>query len=158
VVGTIATYCGSTAITIGAHQSIGYKPILLQGNHEQKQAWLPQCASGEALAAFALTEANAGSDNTRIATKADPIDGGQSYNLNGSKIWITNGGMAEIYTVFARAERGLTCFVVTKSDGIGIGNPEDKLGLKASATTELYFNNVKIPANRIIGTAGKGLK
>jgi acyl-CoA dehydrogenase family member 9 len=155
VVGTIAKYCTSTAITIGAHQSIGYKPILLEGTEEQKQQWLPQCATGDEIAAFALTEANAGSDNTKIATKAVPNEDESVYTLNGTKLWITNGGFAKIFTVFARTKRGLTCFVIHKDDGgVSIGPPEDKLGLRASSTTEVHLENVKVPADRIIGKKG----
>src|SRR6185503_10479843 len=102
VVQEVAAYDASLAVTLGAHQSIGLKGILLFGTDEQKSRYLPKLATGEQAAAFALTEPSAGSDAAAIQTRAEPLPDGSGYLLNGSKIWITNGGFADVFTVFAR--------------------------------------------------------
>lgn len=139
---------------------LGMYPILLGGSEEQKQKYLPQIASGEQLAAFALTEANAGSDAGAIETTARKD--GDHYILNGTKQWITNGGEAGIYTVFAMTDRskgarGASCFIVEKdTPGFSFGKKEDKMGIRASATRELIFEDCRIPAENLIGREGTG--
>ncbi|NLO43697.1 MAG: acyl-CoA dehydrogenase [Candidatus Cloacimonetes bacterium] len=139
---------------------LGMYPILLGGSEEQKQKYLPQIASGEQLAAFALTEANAGSDAGAIETTARKD--GDYYILNGTKQWITNGGEAGIYTVFAMTDRskgarGASCFIVEKdTPGFSFGKKEDKMGIRASATRELIFEDCRIPAENLVGREGTG--
>lgn len=139
---------------------LGMYPIIIAGSEEQKQKWLPIIASGEKLAAFALTEANAGSDAGAMETTARKE--GDKYILNGTKQWITNGGEAEIYTVFAmtdksRGARGASCFVVEKgTPGFSFGKVENKMGIRASATRELIFEDCEVPAQNLIGREGTG--
>jgi alkylation response protein AidB-like acyl-CoA dehydrogenase len=154
-------YDASTSLTVGAHSSIGMKGLLLFGNDNQKKKYLPALASGERIAAFCLTESGSGSDAGSIKTKADKQDDG-SWILNGEKIWITNGGMAGFFTVFARTdnEHGkLSAFLVEREwEGISTGAKEDKLGIRASSTTTVMFDNVKVPAENLLGQEGKGFK
>lgn len=151
--------CGGIALAFSA-TALGTLPIILSGSEEQKKFWLPQIASGKRLAAFALTEANAGSDAAGIATTAQRE--GDHYILNGTKQWITNGGDAQIYTVFAlttpsKGARGASCFVVEKdTPGFSFGKKEDKMGIRASSTRELIFENCKVPAENRIGREGTG--
>jgi acyl-CoA dehydrogenase family protein 9 len=154
----------SLPVTLGAHQSIGLKGILLFGTAEQKGRYLPKLATGEHIAAFALTEPSAGSDAAAIQTRAEQQADG-SYLLNGSKIWITNGGFADVFTVFARtspAEEGakprITAFIVERGWGVKSGPNEHKLGIRASSTTEVYFENVRVPAENVLGENGRGFK
>jgi len=154
-------YDSSASLTIGAHSSIGMKGLLLFGTDAQKKKYLPRLASGELIAAFCLTESGSGSDAASIKTKAtrDP-DGG--WILNGEKIWITNGGIADFYTVFARTDSDagkISAFIVERdSTGVSIGLKEDKLGIRASSTTTVNFADVKIPAENLLGKEGKGFK
>ncbi len=147
------------ALSFGA-TGLGLYPILLSGNEEQKQKYLPQIAAGEKLAAFALTEANAGSDAGGIETTAEKD--GDFYILNGTKQWITNGSEADIYTVFAmtnkaKGARGASCFIVEKgTPGFTFGKKENKMGIRASATTELIFENVRVPKENMVGREGTG--
>jgi len=140
--------------------ALGAEPLLIVGSDEQKKKFLPRLAAGEALAAFALTEAEAGSDPSGIRTRARRD--GDFYVLNGTKQWITNGGEAEIYSVFAstdpsRGPRGLSAFIVEKgTPGFEFGKKEDKLGIRASATRELIFNDCRIPAANLLGKEGTG--
>jgi butyryl-CoA dehydrogenase len=149
----------SVATTYAA-SGLGFIPILVMGNEDQKKKYLPDLASGAKLAAFGLTEPEAGSDAGSIRTKA--IRDGDSYVLNGTKQWITNGGEAEVYTIFAstnpaRGARGVSTFIVEKgTPGFEFGKKEDKLGIRASATRELIFTDCKIPAENMLGTEGKG--
>ncbi|XP_067851842.1 very long-chain specific acyl-CoA dehydrogenase, mitochondrial [Heptranchias perlo] len=148
-------------ITLGAHQSIGFKGILLFGTDEQKKKYLPKLASGETIAAFCLTETASGSDAASIKTTA--VKKGKNYILNGGKLWISNGGMAEIFTVFAKTDTGkkdkITAFIVErKFGGVSHGPPEKKMGIKASNTAEVYFDNVKVPAENVLGEVGDGFK
>merc|ERR1719471_2857127 len=156
-------------IFIGAHQSIGFKGILIAGNPEQKEKYLPRLASGEDFAAFALTEPASGSDAGSIKTRAVPSEDGKTWILNGSKIWISNGGIAEIFTVFAKTpvvdpETGVetdkvTAFIVErKFGGVSHGPPEKKMGIKCSNTAEVYFENTPVPVENIIGGLGNGFK
>jgi alkylation response protein AidB-like acyl-CoA dehydrogenase len=139
---------------------LGLYPILISGNEAQKQKYLTQIANGEKLAAFALTEANAGSDAGGIETTA--VLDGDEYVLNGTKQWITNGGEADIYTVFAltdksKGARGASCFIVEKgTPGFTFGKKEDKMGIRASATRELVFDNCRIPRENLLGREGTG--
>ncbi|KAF7657831.1 hypothetical protein LDENG_00021290 [Lucifuga dentata] len=156
-------------ITLGAHQSIGFKGILLFGNQTQKEKYLPKLASGEHIAAFCLTEPASGSDAASIKTTAVQSPCGQYFTLNGSKIWISNGGLAEIFTVFAKTpmkdpktgetKDKITAFIVERSfGGVTHGPPEKKMGIKASNTAEVYFDNVRVPADCVLGEVGSGFK
>jgi len=154
----------SLAVTLGAHQSIGYKGLLLFGTEDQKQRYLPRLATGEMMAAFALTEPGAGSDAAAIRTHADLQPDG-SYTLSGSKIWITNGGFADLFTVFARTsprDEGvkpkITAFIVERAWGVKSGPNEHKLGIRGSSTTEVFFDDVKVPAENVLGEPGRGFK
>jgi len=156
-------------ITLGAHQSIGFKGILLFGNPEQKEKYLPRVSTGKQLAAFCLTEPSSGSDAGSIKTRAVPSPDGKYYTLNGSKIWISNGGFAEVMTVFAQTpvkdeKTGkevdkVTAFIVERSfGGVTNGPPEKKMGIKASNTAEVYFEDCKVPAENVLGGVGQGFK
>lgn len=163
----IAGIDGAIATTLGAHQSIGYKALVNDGNEEQKKEWLPKLASGEVFAAFCLTEPGSGSDAYSIKTKAVKNNDG-TYTINGQKLWITNAGLAGFYSVFAKTDHEddkgnkiekITCFIVEKDrEGISFGEKEDKMGIRASETRAVYFDNVKVPASNIIGEEGKGFK
>ncbi len=155
----------SIAVTLGAHQSIGLKALLLFGTPEIKQRYLPALATGEKVAAFALTEPGAGSDAAAIKTHAELSADGSHYLINGSKIWITNGGFADVFTVFARTspdEEGrkpkITAFFVERGPGVTSGPNEHKLGIRGSSTTEVFFEDVKVPRENVIGEVGKGFK
>ncbi len=162
----VAGIDGSLAVTLGAHQSIGLKGILLFGTEAQKKKYLPRLASGEQLAAFALTEPGAGSDAAGIQTKAQLSDDGDHYVVNGNKIWISNGEYADIFTVFARTTGAddpktkpkITAFVVERAYGVKNGPPEHKLGIRGSSTTEIFFEDVKVPVANVLGEAGRGFK
>ncbi|MEE6501570.1 hypothetical protein FKM82_004250 [Ascaphus truei] len=166
--GEITSLDGSIAVTLAAHQAIGLKGILIAGNDEQKAKYLPKLASGEHVAAFCLTEPGSGSDAASIQTRATASADGKHYLLNGSKIWISNGGMAEIFTVFARTEvvdkdgvtkDKITAFIVERAfGGVTNGKPEDKLGIRGSNTCEVYFENTKVPVENVIGEVGGGFK
>ncbi len=152
---------GSTSLTVGAHSSIGMKALLLFGTPEQKQKYLPRLATGELIAAFCLTEAGSGSDAASISTSAvKNAEGG--WTLNGEKIWITNGGTAGFYTVFARTdspEGKISAFIVERDwAGVSSGPKEDKMGIRASCTTTVRFNDVKVPPEALLGQEGKGFK
>jgi acyl-CoA dehydrogenase family protein 9 len=153
----------SIAVTLGAHQSIGMKGLLLFGSQELKDRYLPRMATGELIASYALTEPGAGSDAAAIQTRAEPRDGG--YVLNGSKIWITNGGFADLFTVFARTSPGdtgvkpkITAFLVERGWGVKTGPNEHKLGIRGSSTTEVFFENVPVPSGNVLGEPGRGFR
>ncbi len=158
----VSKFDGSTAVTVGAHSSIGMRGLLLFGTDEQKARYMPKLATGEMIAAFCLTEPGSGSDAASIKTTA--VREGDHWVLNGSKLWITNGGIAQFFTVFAKTgdktERGnMTAFIVTRDmPGVTSGPHEDKMGLRASSTTMVHFDNVKVPANNVLGEIGKGFK
>ncbi|HKY31160.1 MAG TPA: acyl-CoA dehydrogenase family protein [Candidatus Polarisedimenticolia bacterium] len=164
VMSELASHCGATAATLGAHLGIGCKGIVLFGTEEQKRRWLPACASGETIAAFCLTEPTSGSDAASITARGelDPATG--EWVLNGTKQWITNGGIAGLYTVFvqtetARKERAMSAFVVTRgTPGLGAGKPEKKMGLRGSSTTDVVLENVRVPASAMLGERGAGFK
>lgn len=159
VVEELSRACGGISLAF-AGTGLGAFPILLYGNEEQKQKYLPKIASGENLAAFGLTEANAGSDAAGIQTTAK-LDGGE-YVLNGTKQWITNGGEAEINSIIActnrsKGARGFSAFIVEKgTPGFSFGKKEDKMGIRASCTRELVFENCRIPKENILGREGMG--
>ncbi len=162
----IAGVDGSIAVTLGAHQSIGFKALLNEGSDEQKKKWLPKLASGEVVAAFCLTEPGSGSDAYSIKTKATD-NGDGTFTINGQKLWITNGGLAGFYSVFAKTDHvingekkeKITCFIVEKErEGISFGEKEDKMGIRASETRAVYFDKVVVPKENIIGKHGSGFK
>ncbi len=161
VLAQTSSHDSSVSLTIGAHSSIGMKGLLLFGTEEQKQRYLPRLASGELIAAFCLTESGAGSDAASIRTKASRNDDG-SWTLSGEKIWITNGGIAGFFTVFARTdtpEGKITAFLVEAGwDGVSHGPHEDKMGIRASSTTTVAFSDVRVPAENVLGPVGKGFK
>lgn len=151
----IARGCMSTATFIGAHQSIGSNVIYIGGSEEQKLKYLTPLAKGEKIGAFCLTEAQAGSDSFNVKTRAH-LDGNE-WVINGEKLWITNGGIADIVSVFARTEKGISAFIVeTKTPGFSAGPPEKKMGIKGSTTNAITFDNVRIPKENLIGTEGRG--
>lgn len=151
----IARGCMSTATFIGAHQSIGANVIYIGGTDEQKKKYLVPLAKGEKIGAFCLTEAQAGSDSFNVKTRAEFV--GDEWILNGEKLWITNGAIADIVSVFARTPKGVTAFIVeTTSPGFHAGPPEKKMGIKGSTTNPITFDNVRIPKENLIGRDGRG--
>ncbi len=151
----ISRGCSSTATFIGAHQSIGTNAIYLGGSEELKKKYVVPLAQGKMIAAFCLTEAQAGSDSFNVKTRAEKD--GDYYILNGEKLWITNAGIADVLSVFARTEKGISAFVVeTKWDGVKIGPPEKKMGIRGSTTNPISFENVRVPKENLIGQEGRG--
>ena len=151
----IARGCSSTATMVGAHQSIGTNAIYVGGSEELKKKYLPRLCAGEMIASFALTEPEAGSDTFNLKTEAKKMD--DKWILNGSKVWITNAGIANLISVFARTEKGITGFAVeANTPGIIIGPPEKKLGIKGSTTNSITFENVEVPDENMIGREGRG--
>ncbi len=151
----IGRACLSTATFIGAHVSIGTNSIYLGGSEEIRQKYVVPLAKGEKFAAFGLTEERAGSDAFDLVTKAE-FDG-KDWILNGQKMWITNGPFADYVSVFARTKRGITGFVVEKDmPGFSAGAPEKKMGIRGSKTSTLTFDNVRVPAENILGSEGRG--
>jgi alkylation response protein AidB-like acyl-CoA dehydrogenase len=154
-------HVSSVSLTVGAHSSIGMKGILMFGTPEQKARYLPRLASGELIAAFCLTEAGSGSDAASIKTQAVKNPDG-SFTLDGEKIWITNGGIAGLYTVFARTQSDagkITAFIVEAAwPGVSHGPHEDKMGIRASSTTTVAFTQVRVPAENVLDAEGKGFK
>jgi alkylation response protein AidB-like acyl-CoA dehydrogenase len=157
----IAVGCGATAALVSVHSSVGCGPILKFGTEAQKQRYLPDMAQGRSIGCFCLTEPQAGSEAHNLKTKAEPVDGG--WVLNGNKQFITNGKRAKVAIVFAVTDpklgkKGLSAFVVpTDSPGFLVGRPEKKLGIRASDTCPITFDNCRIPAEALLGTQGKGL-
>ncbi|WP_040227588.1 acyl-CoA dehydrogenase [Bhargavaea cecembensis] len=151
-----------TGVILSVHTSVGTNPILMFGTEEQKQKYVPKLASGEYLGAFCLTEPPAGSDAGALKTRAVKKDGG--YVLNGSKVFITNGGEADVYIVFASTDpsagtHGITAFIVEAgTDGLVIGKDEKKMGLHGSRTVGLTFEDMKVPEENVLGTPGEGFK
>jgi butyryl-CoA dehydrogenase len=158
----IARACGSTALIYAAHISLGCAPIYYFGNDEQKRRWLPRLCSGQGLAAFGLTEPEAGSDAG--ATRTTAICDGDHFILNGSKMWITSGAIADVVIATAKTDpaagsRGITCFLVEKgTPGFIPGKNEPKMGLKGSITSALSFQDCRVPADSILGKEGEGFK
>ena len=158
----LARACASTSVIVSGHTSLGTWPIFEFGTPAQKEKYLHGLTSGEMLAAFALTEPAAGTD--AAAGKTTAVLDGDEYVLNGSKIFITNGGFADVYIVTAmtdltRGTRGISAFIVEKdAPGFSVGEREHKMGIKASSTTPLYFSDCRIPKDALLGKEGKGFK
>lgn len=156
----LARGCMSTAVVIGGHESIGAMAVYLGGSPEQKEQWLKPMARGELMAAFALTEPQAGSDAGAVKTFAE--ESGDAYILNGQKTFITNGGIADVYSVFALTTpgigvKGMSAFIVpADAPGLTIGKHERKMGIRGSRTTDLFFENVVVPKENLLGQKGKG--
>lgn len=154
--------CASTAITMAAHTSLGTTPILLAGSEEQKQKYLPRLASGEMIGAFGLTEPEAGSDAG--ATKTTAVLDGDEWVINGSKIFTTNAGVAGLITVTAKAiidgkEEGIGAFIIeTENPGLSVAPLEKKMGWKASDTRQIFFENLRIPQENLLGSPADGFK
>ncbi len=151
----------SFSVAFMAHTGIGTMPLLYYGNEEQKQKYLSKLATGEWLAAYCLTEPGAGSDANAGTTKAVLSDDGKHYILNGQKMWITNGGFADLFTVFAKIDndRVLSAFLVESSwEGITMNPEENKMGIKGSSTRQIFFNDVKIPVENLLGKRGQGFR
>jgi alkylation response protein AidB-like acyl-CoA dehydrogenase len=161
VIEEVARACASSSL-IPAVNKLGTMPLLLAGSAELKQRYLPPVARGEAMFSYCLSEPEAGSDAASMKTRA--IRDGDDFVLDGAKRWITNAGISEYYTVFAVTTpgvgaSGITAFVVERSDpGVSFGAPEKKLGIKGSPTREVYFDRVRIPADRMIGQEGEGFR
>ncbi len=158
IVGQVLARDGSYAACHGAQTGIGSLPLLLFGTEQQKQKYLPRLASAEMIAAYALTEPHAGSDALAARTRADLSPDGSHYVLNGQKMWITNGAIADLYTVFAKVDgEKFTAFLVERAwPGVSPGREEKKMGLKGSSTTAVYFDNVKVPVENVLGEIGRG--
>ncbi len=159
----LSRVCASTGVICSAHISLGCWPIYKWGNEEQKRKYLPDLLTGKKLAAFGLTEPNAGTDAGGQQTRA--IDMGDHWLLNGTKVFITNGGYADVYIVMAVTDKhkgthgGISAFIVEKgTPGFTIGKKEDKLGIRASATTELIFQDCKVPKENLLSRVGNGFK
>jgi alkylation response protein AidB-like acyl-CoA dehydrogenase len=159
----LSRVCASTGVTLSAHLSLCANPIYLFGSEEQKQQFLVPLAKGEKMGAFGLTEPSAGSDAG--GTKTTAVKEGNEWILNGTKIFITNGGEAETYVVFARTDKnaqkhyGISAFILEKgTPGFSFGKKEQKLGIRSSPTLELIFDNCRIPATNILGEEGQGFK
>ncbi len=151
----IGRACLSTATFIGAHESIGSNAIYIGGSEHLKKKYLVPLAEGKMIGAFALTEVLAGSDSFNLRTRA-AFDG-KDWVLNGEKMWITNGSIADVVSLFARTERGITGFVVeTKWPGFQAGPPEKKMGIRGSVTAPISLENVRVPAENVIGQDGRG--
>lgn len=150
----------SYSVAVAAHTGIGMLPILYFGTPEQKSTYLPKLVSGEWAGAYGLTEPNSGSDALGAKTTATLSADGKHYILNGQKCWITNGGFAHVYTVFAKVDgEKFTAFIVERgTPGFTQGVEEQKMGIKGSSTVQLYFQDCKIPAENLLGELGKGHK
>jgi alkylation response protein AidB-like acyl-CoA dehydrogenase len=157
----LSRHCATTALLL-AVQQLGSTPILLAGNEQQKHKYLPRLASGEWMAAFGLTEAGSGSDAAAMRTMA--VRKGDKYILNGSKRFITNGGLAQVNSIFAITDprigtRGISVFIIEKSfPGFSVGRIEDKMGIKGSQTAELIFTDCEVPVENLLGREGDGFK
>ncbi len=149
---------GSFTVPYAAHIGIGMLPILYFGTDEQKEKYLPRLISGELKAAYCLTEPGSGSDALAAKTRADLTPDGRHYLLNGQKMWISNSGFADVFIVFAQVDGDkFTGFIVDRNlDGLTLGAEEDKMGIKGSSTRQVFFENVKVPADNVLGEIGKG--
>jgi len=158
----LSRVCASTGVTLSAHISLASWPIYTYGSEEQKKNFLNRLATGEALGAYALSEPGAGSDVASM--KMTATKDGDDYILNGNKVWITNGEVGDIYVVFAKTDpearhRGISAFIVEKgTEGFSFGKKERKLGIRSSPTTELIFENCRIPKENLLGEEGEGFK
>src|SRR5215204_3157573 len=157
----VSEYLGaghSFSVAISAHTGIGTLPILYFGTPEQKQKYIPKLITGEWAGAYGITEPNSGSDALGAKTTARLSEDGKHYLLNGQKCWITNGGFADVYTVFGKLEgAGFSAFIVERGfEGFTQGPEEHKMGIKGSSTVQLYFQDAKVPVENLLGEAGKG--
>ena len=151
----------SFAVAYSAHTGIGTLPILFFGNEDQKKKYLPKLASGEYIGAYALTEPDAGSDPNSGKTKAILSEDGKHYILNGGKMWITNGGIADLFIVYAKIEddKNLSAFIVERNiPGFTFGAEEDKMGIRGSSTIQIFFDNAEIPVENLLGERNTGFK
>lgn len=151
----------SFSVAFGAHTGIGTLPLLYYGNEEQKSKYIPKLATGEWKAAYCLTEPGSGSDANSGKTKAILSDDGKHYIINGQKMWITNGGFADLFTVFAKIDddKNLTAFLIeAQSEGISLNPEEKKMGIKGSSTRQVFFNNVKVPIENMLSDRENGFK
>lgn len=148
----------SFAVAMAAHNGIGSLPILYFGTEEQKQKYIPKLATGEMKGAYALTEPNSGSDALGARTTATLTQDGRHYLINGQKIWITNAGFADVFTVFAKIDGDkFSAFIVDRgTEGLSFGEEEHKMGIKGSSTRQLFFENCKVPAENLLGEIGRG--
>lgn len=148
----------SFAVAMAAHTGIGSLPILYFGTEEQKQKYIPKLGSGEMKGAYALTEPNSGSDALGAKTTATLTEDGKHYLINGQKVWITNGGFADVFTVFAKVDGDkFSAFIVERgTEGLSYGEEEHKMGIKGSSTRQLFFENCKIPVENLLGEIGRG--
>ncbi|SUE27566.1 butyryl-CoA dehydrogenase [Nocardia farcinica] len=155
----LAARWAAVAVAVSVH-SLSCHPLLAFGTDEQRQRWLPEMLSGSTIGAYSLSEPQAGSDAAALACKATAAEGG--YRIDGTKAWITHGGVADFYTLFARTgegSRGVSCFLVDKdTEGLSFGKPEEKMGLTAVPTTSAHYDNAFLPAERRIGAEGQGLQ
>ena len=160
VVEELARADTGVSTAVAAHAGLAVSPIVGSGTDEQRARWLPDLAGGAALGAYALSEADSGSDAGAMKTVARASEGG--FRLNGSKLWITNGGFADLFVVFARdheaGERGVTAFVTHPGEGFGVGREIPKMGLHTSSTVELSFSDHHVEADRVLGERGEGFK
>lgn len=158
----LSKVCGTTGVVLSAHTSLCITPILEFGTEDQKQRYIPRLASGEFIGAFGLTEPNAGTDASYQQTTATKVEGG--YILNGTKIFITNAGYANVYVIFAMTDKslgtkGITGFIVESTfDGFRVGKKEEKMGIRGSSTCELIFTNCFVPEANVLGKIGEGFK
>ncbi len=154
----LAARWAAIAVAVSVH-SLSCYPLFTFGTDEQKARWLPAMLGGDTIGAYSLSEPQAGSDAAALVCKATAADGG--YRINGSKAWITNGGRADFYSLFARTgngSRGISCFLVPKdTDGLTFGKPEEKMGLRAVPTTNASYDDAFVPGERLIGKEGQGL-
>ena len=151
----------SFSVSFGAHTGIGTLPLLYYGNQEQKEKYIPRLASGEWKAAYCLTEPGSGSDANSGKTKAKLTDDGKYYSITGQKMWITNAGFADLFTVFAKIDddKNLTAFLIeANSQGISLNPEEKKMGIKGSSTRQVFFNNVLVPVENMLSTRENGFK
>src|SRR3989338_4200122 len=151
---------GSFGCSFGAHAGIGSWPVIFFGNEQQKQKYLPRFASGELISCYSLTEAGSGSDAGSAATKAVLSPDGRYFILNGEKIFVTNGGFADVLILFAQTSNaGLTAFIVEKSlQGVSTGKEESKMGIHGSSTATIVLDNAMVPVENLLGEPGQGLK
>ena len=161
----LATECLGTgysfSVSFGAHTGIGTLPLLYYGNQEQKEKYIPKLASGEWKAAYCLTEPGSGSDANSGKTKAKLTEDGKNYSITGQKMWITNAGFANLFTVFAKIDddKNLTAFLIeANSEGISLNPEEKKMGIKGSSTRQVFFNNVLVPVENMLSTRENGFK
>ncbi len=156
----IAAADAGISVSIAVQNGLVAAPILRAGTEDQKSAWLPRIGSGEALGCYALTEPDAGSDTAALRTRA--VAAGDGYDITGAKQWISNGGLAEVFVIFARTggegARGVSAFIAQAGDGLSAGPPERKLGLHTSSTVSLAFDGFHVPASGMLGAEGEGLK